>query len=337
MSRAAMMVVVMLLLLAGGASAAPLSYSAQPEFNDVATSFTLADDVKILVHAPSPAPRPDQQARLVFYALPNGNSTAQTFGRRVPQAERWRYGIQNIGAQARRLWADAPDQWLAVAYLEAPKKSWPSWRTATPDAPAKIRAMLDQTRQRVAPTDDGTTSTLPIELVAHSGGGAMLFSLIDGADAIPADIARLVWIDADYAYDRAKHHDRKLGDWLAANAGAHLRVLCYDDREIVLDGKKVISDTGGTWRRTHEMIDDLGARFPLTQTTVGDLDIWRGLNGRIELIVHRNPTNKILHTVLVERNGFLYVASPKSVADRARWLYTDHDYDALMGERPLGE
>ena len=222
-----------------------------------------------------------------------------------------------------------------MAYLEAPKKSWPSWRTNTPEAPRLIRAMLDETRQRVDPTDDGTTSTLPLELVAHSGGGALLFSLIDGADAIPADITRLAWIDANYAYSRDKAHDRKLGDWLANNPDAHLRVMAYDDREITLNGKKVISDTGGTWRRTHEMIDDLGARFPLTQTTIGEMDVWRGLDGRIELLIHRNPENKILHTILVERNGFLYCVSTKSVADRARWLYTDHDYDAWVGERAL--
>ena len=40
---------------------------------------------------------------LIIYALPNGNSTAQTIGRKLAEGVDWHYDIQNIGAQTRAL------------------------------------------------------------------------------------------------------------------------------------------------------------------------------------------------------------------------------------------
>lgn len=39
------------------------------------------------------------------------------------------------------------------------------------------------------------------------------------------------------------------------------------------------------------------------------IDRWTGLNGRIDIRVHLNPKNAILHTVLVHENGFIHTTT----------------------------
>jgi hypothetical protein len=93
-------------------------------------------------------------------------------------------------------------------------------------------------------------------------------------------------------------------------------VICYDDRDVTLNGKPIVSPTGGTYRRTLEMIDRLGRDFELTRSTDGDLVRHRGLGGRIEIIVHANPRKKILHTSLVgEMNGFIHAMTVGTPAE----------------------
>jgi hypothetical protein len=43
-----------------------------------------------------------------------------------------------------------------------------------------------------------------------------------------------------------------------------------------------------------------------TETHSGDLITSTGMNGQIVMVRNTNPENKILHTVLVERNGFIF-------------------------------
>lgn len=77
---------------------------------------------------------PHKRVDLILYALPNGNSTAETIGRKTESrigetTAGWRYDIQHIGAQTRALRARGLNQ-AVVAYLEADTKSWPDWRRA---------------------------------------------------------------------------------------------------------------------------------------------------------------------------------------------------------------
>ena len=87
-------------------------------------------------------------------------------------------------------------------------------------------------------------------------------------------------------------------------------VICYDDREITLDGKKVV---GPDWRhlsRHGRMHDALGKDFELTDSIHEPFQETTGLDGRIHFYMHPNPQNKILHTVLVgEMNGLVHVAT----------------------------
>ena len=55
---------------------------------------------------------------LILYALPNGNSTAETIGRSLAEGTNWRYDIQHIGAQTRALRARGLEQAIVIV-LEA--------------------------------------------------------------------------------------------------------------------------------------------------------------------------------------------------------------------------
>jgi hypothetical protein len=82
-------------------------------------------------------------------------------------------------------------------------------------------------------------------------------------------------------------------------------VLAYDDREITLDGRKVVSDSGGTWRASLRMIQSLQRRFVLDRDTIGDF--LRYHHPQIEILLHPNRDNRILHTAMIgEMNGYMH-------------------------------
>src|SRR5205823_697023 len=123
----------------------------------------------------------------------------------------------------------------------------------------------------------------------------------------------------------------KLLAWLKSGQDKRLVVLAYDDRNIMLDGKKVVSDTGGTFRATHRMIDRFSNDVPLQQSRLGVFGHWVGLDGRVDFLIHPNPENKILHTLLVgEMNGFLYAMTLGTPQETAWGRFAS-------GERAYGE
>jgi hypothetical protein len=93
--------------------------------------------------------------------------------------------------------------------------------------------------------------------------------------------------------------------WLRGDPARTLVVLAYDDREIMLDGKKVVSDEGGTWRATSRMMNYLREPFAFAADTLGEFLRYHA--PQIEILLHPNPENRILHTVMVgEMNGYLH-------------------------------
>jgi hypothetical protein len=94
-----------------------------------------------------------------------------------------------------------------------------------------------------------------------------------------------------------------------------LSVIAYDDREILLDGKKVVGPEGGTYRRTREMTHLFSRTIALDSLEQGPFVMYTGLSGRVEFCIHQNPANEILHTRLVgEMNGFLHAMTLGSSA-----------------------
>jgi hypothetical protein len=241
----------------------------------------------------------NKRVDLVLYALPNGNSTAQTIGRRLTEGMDWHYDIQHIGAQTRALRERGLDQAIVV-YLEADSKSWPQWRRALGYDRANVRIVeiVDEVRAAI-----GNPRRMRVTLTGHSGGGSFMFGFIEGQDALPSWLERIAFLDANYNFE--PRHGEKLSAWLRQDPRNTLVVLAYDDREIMLDGKKVVSDSGGTWRASERMISNLSGSFALAEGRLGEFNRFRG--DQIEILLHPNPENRILHTEMVgEMNGYMH-------------------------------
>jgi len=239
---------------------------------------------------------------LILYALPNGNSTAETIGQRITDGVGWRFDIQHIGAQTRALRARGLGlEQAIVVYLEAEGKSWPAWRSKLgyARANARIAQIVNEIRTAI-----GEPEKISVTLTGHSGGGSFMFGFIEAQATIPNWLDRIALLDTNYNFE-ASHGDKLLA-WLRADARHRLISLAYDDREITLDGKKVVSDSGGTWRATERMINHLSSRaVRLTHESFGTFDRYSA--AQIELLRHPNPQNRILHTEMIgEMNGYMH-------------------------------
>ncbi len=275
--------------------------------SDFALSGSFGERIRVLelypgVTATIVAPaRLDERKRidLILYALPNGNSTAETMGRKLAGGVGWRYDIQHIGAQTRALRARGLPQ-AVVVYLEADTKSWPEWRRVHgyERANKRIVEIVDQIRTAIE-----NPPHLVVTLSGHSGGGSFMFGFIEGQDTLPSWLERIAFLDANYNFE--PRHGEKIVKWLRSNPRNALVVLAYDDRNIMLDGKKVVSDSGGTWRASERMMNYLREPFPFTVDTLGDFRRYRA--SQIEILLHPNPDNRILHTEMIgEMNGYMH-------------------------------
>ena len=242
----------------------------------------------------------DKPTQLILYATPNGNSIEQTLGSARSESTDWHYDIQHVAAQVRRWRAVNSQQNVVVVVVEPVGLSWPAWKNAQADGPDKIRSVVEALR-----------AWLPgepiVTLAGHSGGGSFLFGFLDAAESVPNWVDRILFLDANYSWDDAAGHGGKLLAWLRHDENRHLIVLAYDDREITLNGKKVVGPTGGTFRATERMRQRFAQDVELSSSTTGPFQTTTGLDGRLVLYVHPNPENKILHTALVgEMNGLLH-------------------------------
>jgi len=292
-------------------------------FGEQVLTYRFEPGVEVRIIAP-PAAQFDRSipTRVVIYALPNGNTTDQTIGKRVTPGVDWHYGIQHIGAQTRRLREVIRKENLVTAYVEADGKSWPTWRSKNADSSQLIARVIDS----IAGRFKGPRTS--ITLTGHSGGGSFTFGYLNGVERIPEQIDRIAFLDSNYAYSDEQKHGDKLIAWLKASPRNHLVVIAYDDRNIMLDGKRVVSPTGGTYRRTTDMIARLRKEIALSEkplldtlptgafpatTPAGHASAlamskrYRGLDGQIDIMLVENPQNKILHTVMVgDMSGFIH-------------------------------
>jgi len=269
-----------------------------PFFNEQTKELRI-EDARVLINAPGDLD-PARPTRLIFYALPNGNTIEQTIGCAQQDGLDWHYYIQHIGAQARYLRDIDRSRNIVIAYLEADGKSWPDWRDKRPDYGERIRRLVS------AIAKDIPGNPIKMALVGHSGGGSFIFGYIDGGDAIDTRIIRIAFLDANYYYSTDEHHGDKLLAWLRGDKSRQLIVVAYDDRNIELNGKRVVSDTGGTFRASHRMLDFLSRDLKFETSTRDNIEAHLAMDGQIRFDIHLNPENKILHTRLVEWNGFLH-------------------------------
>lgn len=302
-------------------------FDASHHWSEQVLKYRVEPGVNILINAPSAGSFDrGKPVRLIVFALPNGNTTEQTIGKRLAPGVDWHFGIQHIGAQTRRLREVIRDENVVVAYLEADGKSWPAWRTKHADSGKIIGQVIESIAHHFAGLQ------VSITLTGHSGGGSFTFGYLNSVEQISDQIDRIAFLDSNYAYSDEQRHGDKLIAWLNSSPKHHLVVLAYDDRNITFNGKPVVSPTGGTYRRTLDMVTRFRKSMDLSETPLTVIyngtpagttapanqppapavpsKRYRGLGGRVDFIVVENPQNKILHTVLVgDMSGFIHAVT----------------------------
>ncbi len=267
------------------------------QFDEQVRWTRLESGVRVLVNAPLTLIAPRRV--LIVYATPNGNTVEQTFGCTAAPDRDWRFDIQHVAAQVRRLREMDRSRDLVLAVVQAPKLSWPAFRADVPQAGEIIRELVVSLAEECSA--DG------VVLACHSGGGLFIWGYMNEFDAIPSSIERIVFLDANYSYSDQERHGDKLLAWLGDDSARHLVVVAYDDREITFNGKKVVGPDGGTFRATERILARFRRDVELAENQHGPFRHMTGKNGQIELFVHPNPDNKILHTALVgEMNGLIH-------------------------------
>lgn len=254
---------------------------------------------RILINAPLKGFEKNDRVLLIFYALPNGNTIEQTFGKKMKDGDDWHYDIQHIGAQTRFLRKVMKGRTIVVAYLENNRKSWPAWTAANADYREEVRDIIDNVKETFAEWDP------EVVLNGHSGGGRFIFDYMDATGEIPGDVKRIAFLDSDYGYEDSIYGP-KIVKWLNTAKDRYLCTLAYNDSVVIYNGKPLVSPTGGTWYRSR-MMKDYMANYFRFRVHQGDSLIWYTSKGkRIEFIFRPNPYAKIYHTQQVEFNGFIH-------------------------------
>ncbi len=297
--RPSLLVLCVLFVPAGQCADPPPGFHRSPHFNEWVREQWIEGDVRVVINLPVTFDV-KLPTRLVIFATPNGNTIEWTLGCATVPGLDWHYDIQHVSAQIRRLRELTPNENVVLACLEAEVLAWPAWRKKPADAPTRVQRVVDWVRVQIPGGSNRVT------LTGHSGGGSFTFAFLDAADAIPDFIDRIVFLDSNYSYDDTKQHGDKLIAWLKGESGRKLCVIAYDDREITINGKKVVGPDGGTYRASQRMMMRFKKDIPLMESNEGDFINHHGLNRQLALRIHQNPTNKILHTALVgEMNGLL--------------------------------
>jgi hypothetical protein len=290
-------------------------------FGERIGTFRFEPEVTVTINAPrKSAFSPGKKVLLVYYALPNGNTTEQTIGRTAWPGEDFHFDIQHIGAQTRFLRNKLPGETIVVVYLENDLKSWPAWRKKHGDA--LIPEIVGGIRSIFAGDVD-------LVLTGHSGGGSFTFGYMNQVEFIPNEIVRIAFLDSNYAYDRALGHKEKLVNWLKARPDHYLCVLAYNDAAGLLNGKPFVSEAGGTWGKSHQMQVDLEKEFTFTARHDREFQRFTALNGRIQFILKENPERKIFHTQQVELNGFIHAMLCGTARENGGYVY--------FGQRAYGK
>ncbi|MFH0736607.1 MAG: T9SS type A sorting domain-containing protein [bacterium] len=268
-----------------------------PYFNEQICTFNYEPEIRIHINAPSSSSfDPFKPVGIMLFALPNGNSIEWTVGKLLNTGDDWHYDIQHIGAQTRFLRQSVTDYNLVTVYLETVQKSWPSWRSKYSATHTVI------VKQLVEYIKNLFSSYNPfVVLSGHSGGGGFTFSFLDGVTEIPSYVKRISFLDSDYNYTDA--YGPKLVNWLNAAPDNFLSVIAYNDSVALYNGQPIVSATGGTWYRSQMMKNFMTNYFTFTSQIDADFMKFTALNGRVKFILKQNPTQIILHTVQVEKNG----------------------------------
>ncbi len=288
------------------------------------TAFFVYGDVRVTIDQPA-EPSPGKTVIACFYALPNGNSTEQTMGKKMAPGDDWHFDIQHIRAQTAFIREKMVRKNFIVIYLENTYRSWPSWKQKHPDFRVLIPHLVDS-----------ITASLPgkkkeIYLNGHSGGGSFIFGYLAGVGKIPAAVKRISFLDSGYGYDSSYYP--AIRDWLKRVKGAALNVFAYNDSVALYHGKPVVSATGGTWFRGHLMLTHLQADFIFNGYETDSLLIRKSADKRIRFYFKKNTDRGIYHTQQVELNGFIHsVLCGTRLDEKGYRYYSGRAYSGYIRE-----
>ena len=271
----------------------------------------LIPESRVVIDMPEPEYiNPAKPTIVIFYALPNGNTIEQTKGRKPDavsgEKDGWRYDIQHIAAQTRFLRSKDKNSNYVVVYLESALRAWTTHASKYGDSPRMYRNLIDTVRSIIADKSSGKAERgkQSIVLSSHSGGGRFIFSYLQGEATIPEYIKRIVFLDSVYGYEEGLHSD-KFCKWLGQSSKNALVVYSYIDTTVILDGKHIVSPTGGTGYKSRQMAGDIIARGIKLKSESDTSFCSYTLKKKVQILIKENPHGKIYHTVLVERNGFV--------------------------------
>jgi hypothetical protein len=250
---------------------------------------------------------------IVFFALPNGNTTEQTMGKKMKEGDDWHFDIQHIKAQTRFIREQLGKHDFVVIYLENNYKSWPAWKQRHTDFAVAIPHIIDSISGLIPGKHKD------IYLNGHSGGGSFIFGYLAGLEKIPPSIKRISFLDSDYGYDSSYYS--KFKDWLNHVKGSALNVFAYNDSVALYNGKPFVSATGGTWYRSHLFLQHLQADFSFQKTRDDSLIVYISSANNIQFFFKTNPGRKIFHTVQVELNGFIHSILCGTPYDSKKYTY----------------
>ncbi len=298
------------------------SYSKLNAQSALIDSFRLFNDVKVTIDKPSHLPA-NQQTIVTFFALPNGNTTEQTMGKKMAEGDDWHFDIQHIKAQTAFIRKQLPHMNFVVIYLENNYRSWPSWKQKHPDFKKEIPHLVDSL------TGLFKTKKTVVYLNGHSGGGSFIFGYLAAVEKIPSSVKRISFLDSDYGYDSSYYP--KFRDWLKDVKGSALNVFAYNDSVALYNGKPLVSATGGTWYRSHLLLAHLGKDFSFTRATTDSLIVYKNDDQRIQFYFKLNLNRGIYHTQQVELNGFIHSVLCGTKKDSKKYrYYTTRAYTDLI-------
>ncbi len=295
-------------------------------------TLTITDDPKdVIIHINEPEVSlidSAKKTRIIYFALPNGNSIEWTAGKKTLKGDDWHYDIQHIAAQTRYLRHNLKDYNIITVYLATKQKSWPAWKKTYPDYADRIQDVFNSINKRFSALNPVIT------LNGHSGGGSFIFGYLDGVKAIPLSIDRFAFIDSNYGYE--EKYGAQLADWLRVDKDRYLNVLAYNDSVVIYNGKPLVSPTGGTWYRSKLMQSHLSRDFKFNSVTDTGFIRSKALSGRIQFVLKQNPKALIFHTQQVGLNGFIYsnLSGTKEIKKLRFTYFGEQAYNEFINLKP---
>lgn len=275
-------------------------------------TFIMSDSVRVTIDKPVFLST-RKETIISFFALPNGNSTEQTMGKKMQEGDDWHFDIQHIKAQTIFIRKQMPEKNFVVIYLENNLKSWPAWKSRRPNYREVIPHIIDSLVGLIP----GNMKT--IYLNGHSGGGSFIFGYLASVEKIPAQVKRISFLDSDYGYDSTYYP--KFKQWLKEVNGSSLNVFAYNDSVALYNGKPFVSAKGGTWYRSWLFLEHLTADFKFSKIKDDSLIVYKSPDKRIQFYFKNNPDQKIYHTKQVELNGFIHSTLCGTRYDSKKYLY----------------